>query len=92
MKQIINSNSYPDFPNTEIEYHKPVELFIDSFNGFNPNKKSFKIVYAKEVDDQILDFELVNNYPLELYEKALQKLHSKEVKIEMVSLFNNLEA
>ena len=41
-------------------------------------------VYAKEVDDQILDFELVNNYPLELYEKAEQKLHSSEIKIEMV--------
>ena len=41
-------------------------------------------VYAKEVDDQILDFELVNNYPLELYEKAEKKLHSSEIKIEMV--------
>jgi DNA polymerase II large subunit len=41
-------------------------------------------VYAREVDDQILDFELVNSYPLELYEKAEQKLHSNEIKIEMV--------
>ncbi len=41
-------------------------------------------IYAREVDDQILDFELVNNYPLDLYEKAEKKLHSKEVKIEMV--------
>jgi DNA polymerase II large subunit len=41
-------------------------------------------IYAKEVDDQILDFELVNNYPLEMYEKAEQRLHSKEIKIEMV--------
>ena len=41
-------------------------------------------VYAKEVDDQILDFELVNSYPLELYEKAYKKLHSSEIKIEMV--------
>lgn len=39
---------------------------------------------AGEVDDQILDFELVKEYPLELYEKAEQKLHSSEVKIEMV--------
>jgi len=39
---------------------------------------------AREVDDQILDFELVNSYPLELYEKAEQKLHSSEVEIEMV--------
>jgi len=41
-------------------------------------------IYAKEVDDQILDFELVNNYPLELYEKAEQKVHSSEIEIEMV--------
>lgn len=41
-------------------------------------------IYAREVDDQILDFELVNNYPLELYEKAYDKVHSSEVKIEMV--------
>lgn len=41
-------------------------------------------ILAREVDDQILDFELVNNYPLELYEKAEQKLHSSEIEIEMV--------
>ena len=41
-------------------------------------------IHAKEVDDQILDFELVNNYPLELYEKAEQKLHSSKIEIEMV--------
>ncbi len=41
-------------------------------------------VFAREVDDQILDFELVNRYPLELYEKAEKKMHSKEIKIEMV--------
>jgi len=41
-------------------------------------------IFAREVDDQILDFELVNNYPLELYEKAEQGLHSREIEIEMV--------
>ncbi len=41
-------------------------------------------ISAGEVDDQILDFELVSNYPLELYEKAEQGLHSSEVKIQMV--------
>ena len=35
---------------------------------------------AGEVDDQILDFEMVMNYPLELYEKAEKGLHSREVK------------
>lgn len=41
-------------------------------------------INAREVDDQILDFEVVNSYPLELYEKAEQKKHSSELKIEMV--------
>jgi len=41
-------------------------------------------IFAQEVDDQILDFELVSSYPLELYEKAEQKLHSGEIEIEMV--------
>ncbi|MEK6872652.1 MAG: DNA polymerase II large subunit [Nanoarchaeota archaeon] len=41
-------------------------------------------ISAKEVDDQILDFELVESYPLELYEKAEQGLHSSKVEIETV--------
>jgi len=41
-------------------------------------------IYAREVDDQILDFELVNSYPLELYEKAEKGAHSSEIEIEMV--------
>lgn len=41
-------------------------------------------IYAKEVDDQILDFELVNRYPIEMYEKAEQKVHSNQIEIEMV--------
>jgi len=41
-------------------------------------------ISAREVDDQILDFELTENYPLELYEKAEKGLHSSTVEIEMV--------
>ncbi|MEM3074353.1 MAG: DNA polymerase II large subunit [Candidatus Pacearchaeota archaeon] len=37
-------------------------------------------IVAGEVDDQILDFEIVNKYPLELYEKAENRMHSSEVK------------
>ncbi|MEK6812095.1 MAG: DNA polymerase II large subunit [Nanoarchaeota archaeon] len=36
---------------------------------------------AGEVDDQILDFELVNEYPLDLYRKAEKRKHSSEVKV-----------
>ncbi len=41
---------------------------------------------AGEVDDQILDFEAVpeGHYPLELYQKAEQRLHSSEVKTVMI--------
>ena len=39
---------------------------------------------AGEVDDQILDFEFVNEYPLELYRLAEQRKHSSEVKINTV--------
>lgn len=50
MKQILNSNTYPDFPNFEINYHKKVELFLDSFLGLDINKDSFKILYVKEAE------------------------------------------
>jgi DNA polymerase II large subunit len=39
---------------------------------------------AGEVDDQILDFEFLYEYPLELYRKAEQRLHSSEVKVNTV--------
>ncbi|MDO8623553.1 MAG: DNA polymerase II large subunit [archaeon] len=39
---------------------------------------------AGEVDDQILDFEVVSEYPLELYRLAELRKHSSEIKIEMV--------
>ncbi len=43
---------------------------------------------AGEVDDAILDFELTNEYPLELYQLAEQGKHSSEVKnIPNVKLF-----
>jgi len=41
-------------------------------------------VRAREVDDQILDLELVNDYPLELYELAEKKEHSSKVVFENV--------
>ena len=36
---------------------------------------------AGEVDDQILDFEMVNEYPLELYKLAEKRVHSSEVEV-----------
>jgi len=39
---------------------------------------------AGEVDDQILDFEIVNEYPLKLYRLSEQRKHSSEIKISNV--------
>ena len=39
---------------------------------------------AGEVDDQILDFEFLNEYPLELYELSEQRVHSSKIRINMV--------
>ena len=41
-------------------------------------------IRAGEVDDQILDFELCGQYPLELYEFAELGKHSSEIKIDNV--------
>jgi DNA polymerase II large subunit len=42
---------------------------------------------AGEVDDQILDFELTSEYPLELYVAAEQKKHSSEIKLITVKSY-----
>ena len=39
---------------------------------------------AGEVDDQILDFEVVREYPLELYKLSEKKEHSSKVKIQTI--------
>ncbi|MEK6882883.1 MAG: DNA polymerase II large subunit, partial [Nanoarchaeota archaeon] len=41
-------------------------------------------IAAGEVDEQILDFELVKEYPLDLYRKAEQETHSSQVKVYLV--------
>ncbi len=51
MKQLINSTTEPNWPNIEIEYDKPIELFIDSFFDYNPKKNSFKILWIKESEE-----------------------------------------
>lgn len=50
MKQILNSYTYPDWPNIEIDYLKPVRYFVDSFFGYDSNEDSFKILHIKEAE------------------------------------------
>ena len=62
MKQRIVSNIDPSWPNIEVEYDKPIELFIDSLGGYNPNNNSFKTSFALfllkpnffEIDDSLI--------------------------------------
>ncbi len=51
MKQLINSTSEPEWPNIEVEFNKPIELFVDNFNGYNPNNNTFKILWVKESEE-----------------------------------------
>jgi len=41
-------------------------------------------IQAGEVDDQILDFEMSSEYPLEMYEMGLARVHSSKVEMERV--------
>ena len=51
MRQLINSTSEPGWPNIEVDFSKPIELFVDNFNGYNPNNNSFKILWVKESEE-----------------------------------------
>jgi len=51
MKQLVNSTSEPGWPNLEIEFNRPIELFVDNFVGYDPNKNSFKILWVKESEE-----------------------------------------
>lgn len=80
MKQIVNSKTFPGWPNIEIEYNKQIELFVDSFSGFDVNKNSFKILYIKEAEaiskfkEQAIKnhnfFDVVLTYDEEILEKC----------------------
>lgn len=50
MRQVLQSNIDKNWPLIELDYKKPIELFIDSFYGFDPNKNTYKILYIKEQD------------------------------------------
>lgn len=50
MKQVINSYITPGWPNVEVEYDRPIELFIDGFQGYDPKRNTFKILWVKEAE------------------------------------------
>jgi hypothetical protein len=51
MKQLVKSNIDPNWPNILVEYSKPIEIFVDSLQGFNSNSESFKILWVKEAEE-----------------------------------------
>lgn len=51
MKQIVNSTSEPGWPNISVDFDRPIELFVDNFNGYNPDNNSFKILWVKESEE-----------------------------------------
>tara|TARA_R110000803_G_scaffold188348_1_gene250739 strand:- start:2542 stop:3354 length:813 start_codon:yes stop_codon:yes gene_type:complete len=53
MKQIVNSNVTHDWPNVVVDYHKKIELFIDTPMGYDGNKDTFKIFWVKEAEEII---------------------------------------
>lgn len=67
MKQLIISNIDSNWPKIEIDYHKQIELFVDSFQGLNVNKKSYKIFYLREPEEvQHLDKIVMDNNVFDL--------------------------
>lgn len=38
------------WPNIEVEFDRPIELYIDSFQGFKPESKAFKVLWVKEAE------------------------------------------
>lgn len=51
MKQLINSSTDPNWPNIEIEFDRPIELYVDTFSGFNPHSSAYKILWVKEAEE-----------------------------------------
>jgi len=48
MKQIVNSNKHKDWPGISIDFHRPIELYVDSPLGDERNN-SYKILWLREV-------------------------------------------
>lgn len=53
MKQILISNIDPNWPKIEVEFDKPVKLYMDGWLDAAPSseRKDFKILYLREPDD-----------------------------------------
>lgn len=51
MKQLINSYITLEWPNVEVECNIPIELFIDGFLNYDPNRKSLKILWVKDAEE-----------------------------------------
>jgi hypothetical protein len=50
MDQTIISNTNHNWPNLKINYHKPIDLYVDSLQNFTHNQ-NYKILWVKEVEE-----------------------------------------
>ena len=73
MKQKIISNTNPAWPNIEVIYNRPIDLYIDKLKGYVENT-NYKILWVKEVDE-------ISNF------KWYKVLNTKEAH-HMMRLFN----
>jgi hypothetical protein len=50
MKQVINSYITPGWPNVEVDYHIPIELFVDGFLNYDShcNRSRLHPIHAKK--------------------------------------------
>lgn len=79
MKQKIVSNIDPAWPNIEVIYNRPIDLYIDKLKGYVENT-NYKILWVKEVDEisnfkpKVLEsshkFDLILTYDDEILNKC----------------------
>jgi hypothetical protein len=75
MEQKLLSNTNHNWPNLKINYHKPIDLYVDSLQNFIDNQ-NFKILWVKEVEeisyfkttalDNYKNFDLILTYDQEI--------------------------
>lgn len=63
MKQTINTNVSSDWPNVEIDFEKPIKLYMDTFlDTFEIDNSCFKILYVREAESIIKNEKTIIEY------------------------------
>ena len=70
MKQILYSTTDSSWPGIEIQYKKPVRLFVDTVEGINNSINNYNILWVKEVEE-ISKFKQTALYHADLFDAIL---------------------